>query len=164
MVKLSYLQTIHHTPEKEVADHMIPRNQLELVDVFSECRDIFEADKPKFLSLLEEHIDLSALIPRTFTQNYYSHTGRPRTYPLSAMLWALILQRILSIPTDSLLILYSCTIQDTSGSSVALTRFRMLPKLPGLSRILRMTLNISSSVLSTTPNRSASQLTLPWPV
>ena len=85
---------------------MIPRNQLELVDVFSECQDIFESDKPKFLSLLKEHIDLDAMIPGSFVRNYYSHTGRSRNYPLTAMLWALILQRILSIPTDSLLIVF----------------------------------------------------------
>ena len=93
-------------PRKGVANYMIPRNQLELADVFSECQDIFESDKPQFLSLLEEHIDLNALIPRSFYRNYYSYTGRPRSYPLCAMLWALILQRILSIPTDSLLIVF----------------------------------------------------------
>ena len=83
---------------------MIPRNQLELADVFSECQDIYESDKPQFLSLLEDHVDLEALIPRSFYKNYYSYTGRPRSYPLIGMLWALILQRILSNPTDSLLI------------------------------------------------------------
>ena len=36
---------------------MIPRNQLELADVFSECQDIYESDKPQFLLLLENHID-----------------------------------------------------------------------------------------------------------
>ena len=85
---------------------MIPRNQLELADVFSECKDIFESDKPQFLSSLEEHIDLSSIVPRSFYQHFYSHTGRPRVYSLESMLWALILQRILSVPTDSLLIIF----------------------------------------------------------
>ena len=51
---------------------MIPRNQLELADVFSECKDIFESDKPQFLSSLEEHIDLSSIVPRSFYQHFYS--------------------------------------------------------------------------------------------
>ena len=85
---------------------MITYNQLELVDVFKECQDFFETDKPQFLKLLEENVDLDSLIPRTFSQNYYAHTGRPRGYQLVSMLWALILQRILSIPTDSLLIVF----------------------------------------------------------
>ncbi len=85
---------------------MITYNQLELVDVFKECQDFFETDKPQFLKLLEENVDLETLIPRTFSQHYYAHTGRPRGYQLIGMLWALILQRILSIPTDSLLIVF----------------------------------------------------------
>ena len=85
---------------------MIPRNQLSLADVFSDCKDIYESDKPQFLMLLEEHIDLDPLIPESFWHNYHSYTGRPRAYPLIGMLWALILQRILSIPTDSLLIVF----------------------------------------------------------
>ena len=65
---------------------MITHNQLELADVFTECQDIFEADKPRFLTLLEENIDLEALIPRSFAKNYYSYIGRPRTYGLVSML------------------------------------------------------------------------------
>ena len=109
---------------------MIPQNQLELVDVFSECQDIFESDKPRFLSLLEEHIDLDAIIPRSFIRNYYSYTGRPRTYSLTAMLWALILQRILSIPTDSLLIVFL-------HYSRHLRQFCGFDKVPDASKITR---------------------------
>lgn len=109
---------------------MITRNQLDLADVFSECKDIYEADKPQFLSLLEENIDLDTLVPRSFFQHYYSYTGRPRTYPLTAMLWALILQRIFSIPEDSLLILFL-------HYSRHLRKFCGFDKVPDASKITR---------------------------
>ena len=31
---------------------MIPYNQLSLADIFSDCQEIYESDKPAFLSLL----------------------------------------------------------------------------------------------------------------
>ena len=37
---------------------MIPYKQLSLADIFQDCREIFNNDKPAFLSLLENHIDL----------------------------------------------------------------------------------------------------------
>lgn len=83
---------------------MITQKQLTLEDIFEDCKEIFVSDKPKFLTLLEHHIDLDEMIPISFYHHYYSSTGRNRKYPLTAMLWALIIQRIFSIPTDSLLL------------------------------------------------------------
>ncbi len=37
---------------------IIPCNQLSLADVFSDCQEIYESDKPEFLSLLQSNIDL----------------------------------------------------------------------------------------------------------
>ncbi|MCD7737009.1 MAG: transposase, partial [Lachnospiraceae bacterium] len=85
---------------------MITHKQLTLADIFEDCREIFESDKPQFLSLLENHIDLDEIIPASFYRNYYASTGRNRKYPLNAMLWALIIQRLFSIPTDSLLLVF----------------------------------------------------------
>ena len=42
---------------------MIPYKQLSLADIFSDCHEKFENDKPAFLSLLETHIDIDELIP-----------------------------------------------------------------------------------------------------
>ncbi len=36
---------------------MIPYKQLSLTDVFQDCQDKFDNDKPVFLSLLEQHIE-----------------------------------------------------------------------------------------------------------
>ena len=85
---------------------MIPHKQLSLAEIYSDCKEKFENSKPEFLSLLEETINLNELIPTSFINHFYSYTGRPRKYSLHAMLWALILQRIFSIPTDSLLITF----------------------------------------------------------
>ena len=82
---------------------MITYKQLSLADTFENCQEIFNSDKPAFLSLLENHIDLDSIIPISFRNHFYASTGRSRKYPLKAMLWALIVQRIFSIPTDSLL-------------------------------------------------------------
>ena len=73
---------------------MIPYNQLSLADIFSDCQEIYESDKPAFLSLLQEHIDLDEIVPASFRKHFYSPTGRTRLYPLNAFLWALIIQRI----------------------------------------------------------------------
>lgn len=97
---------------------MIPYKQLSLADIYSDCKYYFEADKPKFLSLLEEAINLDEFIPSSFYHNFYARTGRPRRYKLHSMLWALIIQRLFSIPTDTLLIVflkYSKDLRDFCG-------------------------------------------------
>jgi len=42
---------------------MIPYKQLSLKEVFQDCQEKFGNDKPAFLSLLEQHIDLDGMIP-----------------------------------------------------------------------------------------------------
>ena len=85
---------------------MIPYNQLSLADIFSDCQEIYGSDKPAFLSLLQEHIDLDEIVPASFRKHFYASKGRTRKYPLNAFLWALIIQRIFSIPADSLLLVF----------------------------------------------------------
>ena len=85
---------------------MIPYKQLSLADIFSDCQNKFENDKPVFLSLLENHIDIDEIIPISFRNHFYASTGRARKYPLNALLWALIIQHIFSIPTDQLLLTF----------------------------------------------------------
>lgn len=102
---------------------MIPQKQLSLTD-------IFESDRPQFLTLLENHIDLDEIIPVSFYNHYYAATGRNRKYQLTAMLWALIIQRPFSIPTDSLLLVflhYARHIREFCGFS----------KVPDASKITR---------------------------
>ncbi len=80
-------------------------SQLTLAENFNECQDIMESDTPTFFSLLEEHINLSEFIPVEFYCAFHLSLGRKRDYPLKGFLSALILQKVLTIPTDSLLII-----------------------------------------------------------
>ncbi len=101
-----------------------------MADIFEDCQIIFEEDKPRFLSLLEQHIDLDEIIPISFRNHFYASTGRTRKYPLGALLWALIIQRIFSIPTDRLLLTflhYSKPLRDFCGFT----------KVPDASKITR---------------------------
>ena len=109
---------------------MITQKQLSLADIFEDCKDIYESDKPQFLTLLENHIDLDELVPISFRRHYYATTGRNRKYPLTAMLWALIIQRIFSIPTDSLLLVFL-------RYSRHLREFCGFTKVPDASKITR---------------------------
>ncbi len=63
---------------------MISHKQLSLEDIYSDCQNIFENDKPAFLSLLETHIDLDEIIPVSFYNHFYASTGRSRKYPLTS--------------------------------------------------------------------------------
>ena len=81
-------------------------SQLSIADHFKECRNFFESDKPTFFALLKEHINLSDFIPNSFYSAFYKSLGRDREYPLYGFLISLILQKILSIPSDSLLIFF----------------------------------------------------------
>ena len=80
--------------------------QISLKDTFSDCQDMFMDDTPSFFQLLDEHFDIQQFIPSVFTNAFYQHLGRNRLYPLAGFLSALILQKIFSIPSDSLLILF----------------------------------------------------------
>mgnify|MGYP000112603448 FL=1 len=80
--------------------------QISLKDTFSDCLDMLMEDTPSFFQLLDEHFDIQEFIPSVFTNAFYQRLGRNRVYPLAGFLSALILQKIFSIPTDSLLILF----------------------------------------------------------
>lgn len=136
---------------------MITYNQLSLADIFSNCQDIYESDKPAFLSLLQSHIDLNEIVPLSFQKHFYASTGRARKYPLFALLWALIIQRVFSIPTDSLLLLflhYSRHLREFCGfdkvpDASKITRFKQdfLPDLEDVfSRLVDLTEPICQAI------------------
>lgn len=79
-------------------------HQLSLSNIFSDCQNKLIEDSPSFFSLLAEHIDLDDFIPPEFESAFYRSVGRTRIYPLHVFLAAFILQKIFSIPTDSLLL------------------------------------------------------------
>lgn len=144
---------------------MITQNQPTLADFFEECKDIFESDKPQFLTLLENHIDLDSIIPPSFYRHYYADTGRKRKYPLTAMLWALIIQRIFSIPTDSLLLVflhYSRHLREFCGftkvpDASKITRFKQ-DFLPDLQSVFDSLVDVTEPICQDIDNSLASML------
>ena len=54
---------------------MIPYKQLSFPDIFQDCQEKFENDKPAFLSLLEEHIDMNEIIPLSFRNHFLCING-----------------------------------------------------------------------------------------
>ena len=109
---------------------MIPYKQLSLADIYCECENILETDKPKFLTMVEEHIKLEEIVPATFYYHFNSWTGRPREYPLRGFLWALLIQKIFSIPRDELLLTFL-------HYSKELREFCGFDKVPDASKITR---------------------------
>lgn len=111
---------------------MIPYKQLSLANIFQDCQEKFQNDKYRFLEILEQTINLDEIIPASFLIHFHACTGRPRKHQLYPILWSLILQRIFSIPTDSLLITflkYSKELRDFCGFDVVpdaskFTRFK----------------------------------------
>jgi len=80
--------------------------QLFLSDIYDNCIELTDNDKPFFLSLLDEHIQLSDLISSSFYDAFYKRFGRKRKFHLESFFYALIIQSIFSVPTDSLLIIF----------------------------------------------------------
>ena len=85
---------------------MITYKQLTLPEIFHDCQNKFDNDKYQFLQLLDEAINLDEIVPTSFLIHFHAGTGRPRKHLLYPMLKALLLQRIFSIPTDTLLIIF----------------------------------------------------------
>lgn len=82
---------------------MIPHKQLSLADIFTDCQNKFDNDKYEVLSLLDQTINLDDIVPVSFISHFHALTGRLRKHLLFPVLRALLLQRILSIPTDGLI-------------------------------------------------------------
>ena len=62
--------------------------------------------RPKLLELLEEHINISELIPVNWFFHYNKDIGRPHNNSLESIVSSLLLQKMLSIPTIDLLITF----------------------------------------------------------
>ncbi len=80
-------------------------SQLSLAEHFQDCRSFLESDTSTFFELLKNNINLLEFIPNSFHYAFYKSIGRTREYPLHGFISSLLLQKIFSIPSDSLLII-----------------------------------------------------------
>jgi hypothetical protein len=68
--------------------------------------DEFTEDSPStVLDLLNLHFDIQHLLPATWIYRFYKRLGRNHDYSLSSYVSALLIQKLFSIPMDSLLLL-----------------------------------------------------------
>ena len=67
---------------------MITYKQLTLAEIFEDCQNNFDNDKCRFLSLLDEAINLDEIVPVSFVNHFHAHTGRPRKHQLYPILKA----------------------------------------------------------------------------
>ena len=78
--------------------------QIPLEGIYDDIVSAFETDKPLFLQMLEDYIDFETLIPYEFSMAFYRGLGRPREYSLEGFIRLLVLQKVLGVPTDSLML------------------------------------------------------------
>ena len=76
------------------------------IDQVSELNNLSFQKPVKFIELLKKHFDVSAFIPESFTNNYYSKLGSDSKFKLSSVLSALFIMHIFNIPTSSLLCIF----------------------------------------------------------
>lgn len=113
--------------------------QMSLFDIYNDVSEVFENKKPKLVMLLEEHIDFNSLIPASFSLSFYKRFGRNRTYSLECFIRALVLQKLLGIPSDKLLL-------DILKCSSELTDFCGFKTIPDASQLTRFKQNFSENL------------------
>ena len=109
-------------------------NQLNLGNIYKECTELFREQKPKFLELLDEYIDINQYIPYSFKKAFYADTGRPRGCSLYGYISALTFQKVFNVPTDTLLIIIL-------NISSELRQFCGVQKVPDASKWTRFKQN-----------------------
>ena len=78
--------------------------QLSLFDTYTDVMDSMEANKPKLIKVLEESVDIEALIPVSFYSAYNQHMGRKRINPLESFIRAFIIQKMLGMTENKQLL------------------------------------------------------------
>lgn len=84
---------------------MIPSRteQINIFDTFEELIKKQEDKTPEFIKVMRENFKVEEYIPTKFRWKFNKHMGRSREYLLESFINALLLQRILGIPTITLL-------------------------------------------------------------
>ena len=111
--------------------------QTSLFDVYSDVSSAIDNKDSSFLDLLDEHLDLNALIPFEFRYAFYKRTGRKRVFSLESFIRLFIIQKFFGIDKDSVLLSilnYSSELRDFCGFS----------KLPAPDKITRFKQDFAS--------------------
>jgi len=111
--------------------------QTSLLETYSDVCSAMEDNKPAFLRMLDEYIDFRKLIPLAFHISFYLGFGRPREYSLESFIRFFVLQKILGVPSDSMLINFL-------RLSKELQEFCGFEKIPDASKFTRFRQNFVS--------------------
>ena len=103
--------------------------QMSLFDTYNSVCESMDNDKPKIITLLEEHLDFENLIPSSFHYAFYRRFGRRREYSLVSFIKFFVLQKLLGITDKAMLIILNC--------STELRAFCEFEKVPDASKITR---------------------------
>ncbi len=104
--------------------------QMSLSDIYSDVIEAMDEQRPRLIQLLDDHIDFDRLIPVRFMLAFYTGQGRGHIYHLESYIRAFVLQKLLGIPTDSLLL----NILHLSGELKDFCGFRKIPDASQLTR------------------------------
>lgn len=116
-----------------------------MAEIFEDCQNKFDNDKYQFLALLDETINFDEIVTVSFVTHFHASTRKPRKHQLYPILKAFLIQRIFSIPTDVLLIVflkYSQELRDFCGFEIVtdvskFTRFKHIGFPDGLTIYVR---------------------------
>ncbi len=78
--------------------------QISFFNTYSDISDSMESNKPELVRLLEEYVDIDALIPFDFYRAYDRRTGRKRINSLESFIRAFIIQRLLGMKENKQLL------------------------------------------------------------
>lgn len=99
----------------------------------------FENNPSFLISLLEDNLNFSDIIPSSFISAFYKNFGRPHIYHLESFIRFFFLQNILAIPSDSSLI-------NILLASTELRFFCRFDKVPDPSQFSRFRANYHNNL------------------
>ena len=104
--------------------------QMSLNDIYNDVTSTIEQQESSFLSMTDEYIDFSALIPSAFYMAFYKNTGRKHDNSLESYIRALFLQKFVGFDkvTQLLILLHM------SPSAYQFCGFYRMPNEPEISR------------------------------
>ncbi len=114
--------------------------QMSLEDIYNGVSESMESQKSELVSLLEEHINLDALIPYSFRVAFYGRMGRNHIYHLESFLWFVILKKLFGLTQNTQLIsILKCSseLRDLCG----------FEKVPDASQITRFYQNYCEHIV-----------------
>ena len=82
----------------------LAHNQVSIFDLHNDIDELTDTSNFNLFKLFDSYINIFDMIPQSFYNAYYSHSGTNRDFPLEGMIKALIFYDLLGLPTINTLI------------------------------------------------------------